>query len=354
MGLLKTKQKSILFIGNFLSSDGGNRGVSEDLAERLIDKGWHVVHASSHNKRVVRLLNMVTTAISHQKQYQVANIDVFSGKSFIWAEIMGGIFSLLNKPYVCTLRGGNLAVFDGNNHNRVKRLLHLAKKVVTPSKFLKSYFSTTRTDIYWVPNGIELSRYTYIQRENIAPKIIWLRAFHNIYAPTMAVEVLHCLQGHFADACLTMVGPDKGDGTLQKVQQLIEKYNLQNNIKIVGGVDKKEVPYWLNQGDIFINTTRIESFGVSVVEAAACGLPIVTTNAGELPFLWDDGVDALVVPMDNAQAMADAVQRILTEPGLARTLSINGRIKAAQFDWLSIFPQWEKLFESLIDNDQHA
>ncbi len=353
MGRLKTNEKSILLVGNFFTSKEGGRGVSEDLAELLRSKAWSVLSTSKQQKKLLRLLDMVYTAIKHHTRYQIANIDVYSGKAFIWAELMGCIFWLLKKPFICTLHGGNLARFETTHPRRVRRLFLLATQITTPSKYLQNYFSNLRQDVAWVPNGIDLRCYTYIKRESIEPKLIWLRAIHEIYAPFMAVEVVNLLRQKFPNITLTMVGPDKGDGSIILVKQLIETYELNNVVRIIGGVEKQAVPYWLNQGDIFINTTRIESFGVSVIEAAACGLPIVTTDAGELPFLWENNINAVVVPKDNVYAMADAVTKILKNPQFGLKLSRNAREKAEGYDWASVFPQWETLFESVIPNDQY-
>ena len=110
---------------------------------------------------------------------------------------------------------------------------------------------------------------------------------------------------------------------------------------------KEEVPRHLCGYDIFLNTTNYESFGVSVMEAAASGMCLVTTNVGELSYLWQDGNDALIVPPDDPEAMAAAVQRILTEPGLAEKLSRNARKKAEEFAWSIILPQWEALLTKI-------
>jgi glycosyltransferase involved in cell wall biosynthesis len=103
----------------------------------------------------------------------------------------------------------------------------------------------------------------------------------------------------------------------------------------------------LSEGDIFLNTTNHESFGVSVMEAAACGLCIVSTNVGELSLLWQDGHDSLLVQPDDHEAMASAVRGILCEPKLAERLSRNARAKAEQFDWSKILPQWEALLQEV-------
>jgi glycosyltransferase involved in cell wall biosynthesis len=83
------------------------------------------------------------------------------------------------------------------------------------------------------------------------------------------------------------------------------------------------------------------------MEAAACGLCIVSTNVGELPLLWQDGHDALLVQPADAKAMAGAVRRILTGPGLAERLSRNARFKAEQFDWSVILPLWERVLNNV-------
>jgi len=344
-------KKSILFIGNFLSAWGMNQSISKDLHERFSDKGWKVAYSSTHRNKVLRLMDMMLTAIRQRNHYQVANIDVFSDKAFIIAEVMSLVFNLLKKPVVGTLRGGHLVGFSEQNPKRVRRVLRRLTKITTPSLYLRDHFSEIRDDIIRIPNGVDLESYPNRRREKPALKLIWLRALHQIYAPIMAVEVLQLLQNKFPDISLTMVGPDKGDGSLEKVRALTAQYGLTNAVQIIGGVDKKDVPHWLNQGEIFINTTRYESFGVSVLEAAACGLPIVTTDAGELPYMWQDGADALVVPVDDASAMAEAVERILTEPDLAQKMSINARKKAEDYDWSLIMPQWESLFQSLISDE---
>ena len=103
--------------------------------------------------------------------------------------------------------------------------------------------------------------------------------------------------------------------------------------------------HWFSQSDIYINTTTVESFGIAVMEAAAAGLCIITTSVGELPHLWIDEEEALLVPSNDPQAMAVAVRRILTEPGLASRLSKNAHEKAMQYDWSVIIPQWEVIVQ---------
>jgi glycosyltransferase involved in cell wall biosynthesis len=70
-----------------------------------------------------------------------------------------------------------------------------------------------------------------------------------------------------------------------------------------------------------------------------------------MPYLVRAEYEALLVPSDNAESMAEAVRRIIIEPDLSRRLSYNARRKAEQLDWSVILPRWEKLLSSAIHSD---
>ena len=87
-----------------------------------------------------------------------------------------------------------------------------------------------------------------------------------------------------------------------------------------------------------------------MIEAMANGLCIVTTNVGGIPWLVEDGSEALLVPPDDPEAMCDAILRLLSDPALASALSANARKKAEAFDWSMVLPQWETLYKKVVEN----
>jgi glycosyltransferase involved in cell wall biosynthesis len=117
-------------------------------------------------------------------------------------------------------------------------------------------------------------------------------------------------------------------------------------------MEKKEVPYWLSQGDIFLNTTFIDNTPISLIEAMACGLCVVSTNVGGIPFLLDNCVDGILVPENDQNAMTNAILKILAEPDFASNLSMNAREKAEKFDWAVVLPQWESIYLELINQNE--
>jgi glycosyltransferase involved in cell wall biosynthesis len=298
------------------------------------------------------LFDMLQTVWRKRSSYAVAQIDVFSGPAFLWAEIVCYVLRRLGKPYVLTLHGGNLPLFARSRPRRVRNLLVSARVVTAPSRFLQQQMMPYKDDLYLLPNPLDLSGYEFRWRERPEARLIWLRAFDAIYNPTLAVRVLALLAPEFPDARLIMVGPDKGGGSMAATRELAEQLGIGERLELPGGIPKTQVPEWLNRGDIFFNTTNIDNTPISVMEAMACGLCIVSTDVGGMPYLLEQGHDALLVPPDDADAMTTALRRILTEAELAGQLSRNARRKAETFDWGIVLPQWEELLEKVAKHDK--
>lgn len=340
----------ILLVGNFLSAKGKNRGVSEDLACRLSANGWAVVTTSSYTYGLLRLLDMLYTTWCRRLEYDVAHIDVFSGNAFYWSEAVAYSLRLLKKPIVLTLRGGNLPIFAKRRPIRMNRLLNLATTVTAPSNYLLEAMQQFRNDVILLSNPLDLDKYPFRLRSNPQPKLVWLRAFHKIYRPELTLFVLKELFHNHPNAFLNMIGPDKGDGSLQKVLAIVEELTINQSVQFSGKIPKNEVAKWMNTGDIFLNTSDVDNTPISVIEAMACGLCIISTNVGGIPYLLDHEHNALLVPPNNPSAMVKAVNRVLTEEGLAEKLSRNARVKSEQFDWSIILPKWKSLFEDVANN----
>lgn len=342
----------VLLIGNFLSGSFRARSVSEELAGRLAAAGWDVQTTSTRRARIPRLADFLATAWLRRGTYDVANVDVYSGAAFAWAEAVCAVLRTARKPYVLTLHGGNLPLFMKKWPGRVERLLRPAAAVVAPSPYLLEHVRHLRHDVELLPNALDLADYTFRERSRPSPRLIWLRSFHAIYNPALAPAAFARVAASHPDARLTMIGGDKGDGSLEEARGAAERSGVGERITIRGGVPKSEVPRQLQTGDIFLNTTNVDNTPVSVLEALACGLCVVSTSVGGIPYLLEDGVDALLVPPNDPDAMAHAVSRILTEPGLASSLSRAGRRTVEAFDWRPVLAKWQDLLSSVAGSGQ--
>jgi len=343
-----------LILGNHLSQHGDSPKVCEELADRLSRAGWLVWTASHHRSRGRRLLDLSTAPFLLQRRYRVAQLDVYSGRAFLWAEAAAASLRACRKPYVLTLHGGRLAEFARQHPRRVSHLLHSASAVTSPSPYLADALRSYRKDILVLPNGVELPPERPQRSAPPQPRLIWLRAYHELYNSILAVETLADLRSRGLDARLTMIGPDRGDGTLERTRRRAAALGLEGPVELRGPVEKRRVSAVLNQGEIFLNTSRADNTPVSVVEAMAAGLPIVSTDVGGISQLLTDGVNALLVPEGSPSAMARSVERLLHEEGLARRLARNARDKARDFDWSRVLPRWQRLLDEVERNTKPA
>lgn len=335
----------LFLAANFLSAAGGSRSPTEDLADRLRHAGYALVTASHYRNGLLRGAHLLATAFRRRSEYDLAIVDLYSGRAFFVGEALSLLLSALGRPFVIVLHGGALPDFAARWTKRVSACLRRAAAVAAPSPYLLERMRPFHADLRLLPNPVSLEAYEYRLRARPLPRLVWLRAFHDMYNPTLAPEIVARLAKDFPDVKLMMVGRNKGDGSYERTRAAAATLGVGNRITFPGGVPNGEVPAWMNKGDIFLNTTNVDNTPISLLEAMASGLCVVSTNVGGIPYLLEDERDALLVPPNDAEAMTGAVRRILTDPALAERLSRNARRKVEAFDWSLVLPQWESLLK---------
>lgn len=336
----------VLFVGNFLSATLGRYAVCEALSARLRAEGWTVLTTSTCPGRAARLGDMLHTIVSRRHAYDVAHVDVFSGAAFVWAEAACAALRILRKPFVLSLHGGALPEFARAHPDRVRRLLRGACAVTAPSSYLQERLRPYCEALRLHPNPIDTTHYGFRRRERPLPRLVWVRAFHELYDPSMAIRVVRRLRDRVPGVTLTMAGPDKGDGSFGRARALAAAERLHDAVHFAGGVPPAAVAGLLDAHDVFLNTTTTDNTPVSMLEAMSAGLLTVSTRAGGVPYLVGHEREALLVPVGDDASMAAAVWRVLTDSALAARLSANARAAAARHDWTRVLPLWEDLFRS--------
>jgi glycosyltransferase involved in cell wall biosynthesis len=305
-------------------------------------RAWRITRTSSKVDKVARLADMMRTAWTRRLDYSIAHIDVFSGAAFVWAEAVATELRALRKPFVLTLRGGRLPEFAREWPRRVRRLLRAAERVTVPSRYLGEQMSAYRSDLVMMPNAIDAAAYGFRERAAPRPRLVWVRAFHAIYNPVLAIEVLARVRRSHPEATLTMVGPDK-DGTRADVERRADELGVTGALTLAGHVAKADIPRFLADADVFLNTTDVDNTPISVLEAMAAGLCVVSTAAGGLPYMLTHERDALLVPPRDSEAMTAAVERVLAAGELARQLSRGAHDRARACDWSRVLLEWERV-----------
>lgn len=266
-------------------------------------------------------------------------IDTYSTKAFMYAWLVARMASALDVRYVPILHGGNLPQRFAKSPRMSRQIFSQSLTNAAVSPYLEQHLKANNYSSVLIPNSIELKQYPYKERKTLKPTLLWVRAFHNIYNPQMAVRVLEMLSKTYPDARLTMVGPEK-DGSLADCQNLVVNLGIQDRVTFTGKLTKQEWISLSENHDIFLNTTRFDNLPVSVIEAMALGLPVVSTNVGGLPFLIKDSENGLLVADNDIAGMHSCIERLLTESTLAIDITTRARAHAEQFDWCNIKHKW--------------
>lgn len=316
------------------------------LTELLQSEGHEVNCASDKTNKFARLLEMCYTIIKQRNWADVVLIDTFSTSNFYYALMTSQLARILSLKYIPILHGGNLPLRLKQSAYFSTMIFKYACKNVSPSLYLVSEFKKYNFETSYIPNTIPVSEYPFKLRTKFEPKLLWVRAFDKIYNPVMAVKVLSLLKVTYKNASLCMVGPDK-DGSLNKIKDLAKQLGVADSMTFTGVLPKEQWHQLSENFDIFINTTNIDNMPVSVMEAMALGLPIVSTNAGGLPYLIENNVNGLLTPVNDEKQMAAALVTLLKNPEIPMEFCKNAREKVERFDERVVKVNWNKLLEDV-------
>lgn len=330
--------KNILYIGNKLSKQGRSVTSIETLGKLLSNDGFKLKFTSAKNNEFLRLLDMLFSIIKNRKWAEYILIDTYSTSAFWYAYLSSLLAKFFKIPYIPILRGGNLPNRLQNKPKLCRQLFGNAKVNIAPSQYLLEAFQQNGfTNLVHIPNTIEIKKYAFQLRKKANPKLLYVRSFAYIYNPMLSLKVVKVLLKEFPKIELSMVGPFK-DNSINECKTYAEAHHLPVNF--TGKMEKEEWIAYAKDFDIFINPTQVDNTPVSVIEAMALGLPVVSTNVGGIPFLLQND-EAMLVPPNDVEAMTKAIKKLLETPILVEQLSTNARKKAEAFDWDVVKHKWK-------------
>jgi L-malate glycosyltransferase len=336
------KTITVCITGPMLSGHPGKVTTQgEILGDLLAKNGFRVIRSSSSLNRYRRLGEILGTILRYRREIDVLCVQTFGGPSFVVEDAATLLGLMLGLPIVMQVHGGAMPEFVKRFRRWSRRVLSRSDDLVVPSPYLGRYLGGLGFQVKIIPNVIEIADYDFKPRRCLRPRLLWMRTFHPIYNPMMAVRVLDRLRHEFPDATLVLAGEEKG--LAGEVRLGVERLGLGDRVRFASFLDREGKRREADAADVFLNTNHIDNTPVSVIEACALGLPVVSTDVGGLRDLLTDGETGLLVPDDDCEAMAAAVTRLLNDPGLAERLSRNGRLLAEHCDWNQVWPLWNEL-----------
>ena len=334
---MMSENRKILYIGNNLTRKTKYPTTLETLSNLLKIEKYTVYTSSNKINKVIRLVDMCFSVIYYRNKIDYLLIDTYSTTNFYYALITSQLARVFKIKYIPILHGGNLPRRLIKSKFFSKMIFNNSYKNIAPSNYLKSEFEKHSYKTSFIPNTLNIKEYSFKERKFIQPRLLWVRAFKQIYNPVLAVQTLKLLKEKHPNSTLCMIGPFL-DNSYEETLELIEKYGLKDSVEFTGVLSKKEWHKKSIDYDIFINTTNFDNTPVSVIEAMALGLPIVSTNVGGLPYLIDHQIDGLLVEKEDSNQMTNAICDLIENkhPKLASS----ARTKVENFDWNTVKHKW--------------
>jgi glycogen synthase len=141
---------------------------------------------------------------------------------------------------------------------------------------------------------------------------------------------------------------------LSRLRSLVSERRLEDRVHFAGQVSRPEVGALMNAADVFVMPSRVEAFGIVVLEAWRAGTPaIVTANGGTTEFV-QDGLTGVVVDPTDARALGDAIERLLTDADLGLRLARAAASRLSDFGWDVIRQQYEVVYETALEDSRRT
>jgi len=217
-------------------------------------------------------------------------------------------------------------------------------------------------DISITPFGVDMQVYREIQpvlAENNEQIVVGtVKSMASKYgidtlidAFALLLEKLQSTHAEVADKLvLRLVG---GGPSADEYKQQVKRLNITSKVEFTGRVPHTKVPDELAKLDVYVALSRLdsESFGVAIIEAGAAGRPVVVSDAGGLPEVTLQDKTGLVVPRENPQAAADAIERLVLNPQLRQRLGQAGKQHVEQtYDWPACVDKMVAVYKSIVRN----
>ena len=265
----------------------------------------------------------------------------------IWIGWLRGVRVIVN------YRGGEAEEFFSRSFRWVRPSLERVTIVIVPSGFLADVFKRRGVATRIVPNIVDIHRFTAsgrhpYSRGKTGPQLLVTRNLEPIYDIDTALYVLQQVRKTFPQASITICGSGPERGRLVALAQALE---IDSAVVFTGRVENEQMAELYRSADVMLNPSLADNMPISVLEALASGVPVVSTRVGGVPHLVQHGKTALLVAPGDVDAMAKAVIRVLEDPDLADRLVTAGLGEIKQYTWPSVREKLQSVYtDALTEN----
>lgn len=296
-------------------------------------------------RTVITSLIYIITLLTRIRKCDVVHVFSASYWSFLLLVVPVILISRLYRKKVLLNYHSGEAEDHLSNWRSALPVIKMADAVVVPSKFLEDVFSRFGIKVDVIPNTIDTSQFVYRERKTLTPVLLSNRNFEPLYNIECTLRAFALIQNQFAEARFIVVG----DGSEKnRLFELSQKLSLKQ-IEFTGRITPDEMPSHYDRADIYVNSSNIDNMPLSLIESFSSGVPVVSTNAGGIPYMLENGKTGLLVQCNDHKALAEQCIRLLNDNLLAFNIIRDARSEAEKYSWASVRKQWMSVYKKLAE-----
>jgi glycosyltransferase involved in cell wall biosynthesis len=224
--------------------------------------------------------------------------------------------------------------------------LRMADMLVAPSGFLVDVFARHGLQARSIFNIMDFSRFQYRQRRKLRPVLMTNRILEPLYNVECILRAFVIIQERYPNASLTIAHDGPSRPGLEKMARELKL----RNTPFIGRVPHEQVPSLYESTELYLTTPNIDCMPGSILECFASGVPVVATKAGGIPYIAENERTALLVDINDHEAVAQRVFRLLEDEELVVRLTNNAREEVNRYDWSCVRAQWVAAYHELRDS----
>jgi glycosyltransferase involved in cell wall biosynthesis len=292
-------------------------------------------------RTVVTSLIYLAKLLANVPRYDLIHVSSAAHTGFVLATtppvLIGKLFG---RRVVLNYHAGQAEEHLRDWGRTAKPVIRMADATVVSSGWLVDVFARHGLRARAIFNHVELDEFKFRERRPPRPVFLSNRNFTPIYNVPCVLRAFALIQEKYVDARLTVAG----DGPLRAEIEALARELALRNVEFKGRIAPGEMPRLADAADIYLNASNVDNMPLSILEAFAAGLPVVTTNAGGIPYVVEHERTGLLVERGDHGALAASAIRLLEDEELAARLARGARAECDQYKWAAVRGQWLQFY----------
>jgi len=303
-----------------------------------------LLHKVKYVRTVVNTTVYFALLLLRLPRFDVAHVFAASYFSFVIAPAPAVLIAKLYGKHVLL----NYHSGEAEDHLRrwprsTKLIFRLADRLVVPSRYLVGVFARFGIEAEAVSNTVPLERFTFRERRPLRPTLLSNRNLESHYNVADTLRAFALVERRVPGARLIVAGDGRERARLRS---LATELGLKR-VEFIGAAPPDRMPELYDRADIFVNSSLVDNMPLSLIEAFACGLAVVSSDAGGIPSLVAGGETGLLSPCGDYEALAANVIRLLEDRRLAARLISRARAACQQYTWEAARGSWLRIYMEL-------